>query len=308
VRAYIARRVLILIPTFLGVTLITFLIVRLIPGDPVTVILGEHATGEQYERLRRLLGLDQPVLTQYFRYLGRLFTGDWGTSVFGAQDVLALVIRRFRSTLLLVSMSTAISALIGITLGVVSGLRANSLFDKGTRLVTLFAFSIPTFWLALVLVLTFAVGLGWFPSLGGGSPSGYVLPIVTLSAWQLGLITRTTRMSVLETLSKDFVVTARAKGIGVRRITLRHVLPNSLIPVITIIGLQFGGLLGGAVVTEVVFAYPGLGRLIVDNIFARDYPVVQGAIAATALAFMVVNLITDLLYAYLDPRIRVRGG
>ena len=307
-RLFVAQRTLILVPTFLGVTLFSFLLIQSIPGDPVLVMLGEHATAEEHERLSRLLGLDEPLAAQYGRYLYRLLLGDWGTTIRGDTQVFPLVIRRLWVTLELVIASTVIAGLLGILLGALSGLLPNSIFDKFVRGTTLFAFSIPTFWLGLVLILIFAVWLDWFPSLGRGTLSHMVMPVATLAAWQLGLIARTARISVIDTLSQDFIVTARGKGLGVPRITLRHILPNSIIPVITIIGLQFGGLIGGAVVTEVVFSYPGLGLLIVNNIFARDYPVVQGAIVLSAVAFMIINFASDLAYAWLDPRIRRQGA
>jgi ABC-type dipeptide/oligopeptide/nickel transport system permease component len=295
---------LILIPTLVGVSVVAFLLVRMIPGDPVIVMLGEHATAERYQRLAKLLGLDQPLPVQYWDYLKRMVSGDWGTSLFGQELVLPLLLRRLRATMELAFLAIAISSVIGITLGVVSGLRQGSWIDKAIRLVTLFLFSIPTFWLALVLILVFAVNLGWVPAMGRGTASQMVLPVVTLAAWSVGLIARVTRISVLDTQGQDFVMTARAKGIGARRIVLHHLLPNSLIPVVTVIGLQFGGLIGGAVVAETVFNYPGLGQIIVESVFSRDYPVVQGAILLAAVVFTAINLMTDLLYAFLDPRIR----
>jgi len=301
---FLIRRVVLLIPTLLGVSLVTFVLVRSIPGDPVLIMLGEHATGPQHERLMHLLGLDQPLFVQYASYLSRLLTGDWGHSIFGQDAVLPLVIRRFGATLQIVALSAAFSAIVGIALGTLSAIRRGSLFDKVVRFVTLMSFSIPTFWLGLMLILLFAVTLGWLPSGGRGGMEHLLLPAAALSAWSVGIIARVTRISVLDTLSQDFVVTARAKGIGGRRVVLRHVLPNSLIPVITIIGLQFGGMLSGAVVTETVFNYPGLGQLIVSNIFARDYPTVQGAILLGAIAFAILNLVTDLAYVYLDPRVQ----
>lgn len=302
---YLARRLLLLIPTLLGVSIVSFVLVRSIPGDPVLIMLGEHATGEQHERLVRLLGLDQPIHVQYLSYLGRLLVGDWGASIFGQDAVLPLVARRFGATLQIVGLSIALSSVVGILLGTISAIRRGSLTDKSVRVLTLMSFSMPTFWLGLMLILFFAVTLRWLPSGGRGGFDHLILPTLTLSAWSVGIIARVTRASVIDTLSQDFVLTARAKGIGSRRVVLRHVLPNSLIPVITIIGLQFGGMLSGAVVTETVFNYPGLGQLVISNIFARDYPTVQGAILLGAVAFAILNLLTDLIYVYLDPRVQL---
>lgn len=302
---YLIRRILLLIPTLLGVSVVSFALIHSIPGDPVLTMLGEHATGAQHDRLMHILGLDQPLYVQYFNYLKRLVVGNWGYSVFGDVDVLPLVLRRFGATLQIVSLSVVLSSVLGILLGTVSAIRRGTFIDKLVRVLTLVSFSMPTFWLGLMLILVFAVALGWLPSGGRGGFTNLILPSLTLSAWSTGIIARVTRASVTETLTQDFVLTARAKGIGARRVVMGHVLPNSLIPVITIIGLQFGGMLSGAVVTETVFNYPGLGGLIVSSIFARDYATVQGAILMGAIAFTVLNLLTDVGYVYLDPRVRL---
>lgn len=302
---YLLRRILLLIPTLLGVSVVSFALIHSIPGDPVLTMLGEHATGAQHERFIHILGLDQPLYVQYFNYLGRLVVGNWGYSVFGDVDVLPLVLRRFGATLQIVGLSVLLSAVVGILLGTVSAIRRGTFIDKLVRVLTLVSFSMPTFWLGLMLILVFAVTLGWLPSGGRGGFANLILPSVTLAAWSTGIIARVTRASVTETLTQDFVLTARAKGLGARRVVMGHVLPNSLIPVITIIGLQFGGMLSGAVVTETVFNYPGMGGLIVASIFARDYATVQGAILMGAIAFTVLNLLTDVGYVYLDPRVRL---
>jgi peptide/nickel transport system permease protein len=304
VKGYILRRLLVLIPVALGASIVTFFLLRTIPGDPVTVMLGEHATGKEYAHFSKVLGLDQPVIVQYWDYLTRLLRGNWGTSLYDNSAVFPLVIRRFIATLELAALSMILSAVIGIVLGVVSGLWRDSVLDKVARVTTLLTFSLPTFWLAILLIDVFAVQLGWFPAMGKGGISYFVLPVITLAAWAVGLITRVTRISVLETLGQDYMLTARAKGLGMRRIVLKHLLPNSLVSVVTVVGLQFGGMLGGAVITETVFNYPGMGQLMVTSIFARDYPVVQGVLLVAALSFMAVNFLADLVYARLDPRIR----
>jgi len=308
VRRYVIRRLALLLPTALGATVLTFILVHLVPGDPVLILLGQHVTGAQYAQVSASLGLDKPLPIQFLIYLGRLVRGDWGTSVFGSTDVLPLVIGRFVTTFQLVSVAMLLATVVGVALGTVSAVRRNTVIDGAIRIVTLFAFSIPTFWLGLLLVLEFAINLKVLPAEGSGTPEQLILPAVTLSAFSIGIIARVTRASVLDALSQDFVATAIAKGLGPRRILLRHVLPNSLVPVIAVVGLEVGSALGGTAVTETVFNYPGLGQLLVTSIFSRDYPTIQGAALMGALAFMIVNLIADLLYVRLDPRVAAAAG
>ena len=300
---YLLRRLGLLVPTTLGAITLIFVLIHAVPGDPVLILLGQHVTGSQYAQVSHALGLDQPLLIQYVDYLARFVRGDWGTSVFGQTPVLPLVLGRFWATLQLVTLSLTVAALVGVTFGVISAIRRNSFLDQVIRVTTLFAFSMPTFWLGLLLILVFSVNLRWLPAEGGGGLSHLVLPAIALSAFSIGIIARVTRASVLDALSQDYVQTAVAKGVGPRRVLLRHVLPNSLIPVIAVLGLEVGSALGGAAVTETVFNYPGLGHLLVDAIFSRDYPTIQGAALMAALSFMVINLAADLLYARLDPRV-----
>lgn len=305
---FLLRRLGALIPTLFGVTLITFGLVRLTPGDPVRLLLGVQATKEQLARVTHLLGLDQPWWVQYGKYLRGFVTGDWGNSIQGQGPVLDLVTKHLLITLQLVVASTIVSVVIGLCFGLGSALFPNSWFDKLTRLVTIFAFSMPTFWLGLLLVLFFSVRLGWFPATGQGGLHYLVLPVACLAAWQVGLIARTTRTSAVEVMSQDYVAAARARGLGPRRVIRGYILPNTLIPVVTIVGLQFGTMLGGAVVTEVVFNYNGLGQLTVRSISARDYPVIQGCVLIAAISFMIINLAVDLIYAIVDPRLRRMTG
>lgn len=307
-RRYLLRRSLSLVPTAFGVTVVTFVLLRLIPGDPVLVILGEHATGTQYEQLRHSLGLDAPLYVQYVTYVARLLQGSWGTSTFGGTEVLPLALRRFGATLEIAVPSLILSFVVGLVLGTWAALRRGQLADKAIRLATLSGFSVPTFWLGLMLILVFAVTLRVLPSGGLGGPSHLILPVITLSAYSVGIVSRVTRAAVLDILNEDFVTTARATGIGWRRVIVGHVLKNALIPVVTIASLQFGATLSGAVVTETVFNYPGLGSLIVEGISARDYPTVQGAVLLGALAFLALNFLTDVAYMWLDPRVARGGG
>ncbi len=304
---YLIKRVLSVIPTILGVTLIVFIILRLIPGDPVTILLGGFATWEEMETARRMLGLDQPIYIQYLLYLERLLKGDWGVSlesgVSGGEPVLPLVIRRFTATLQLAILGIILASAIGITLGILSATHRGRI-DKIFRTISLLGFSMPIFWIGMILIIVFSLQLRLLPSMGRGGPEHLVLPTVTLAAYLFGLISRVTRASALDVMHQDYVLTAQAKGLKKNRILVNHVLRNSLIPIITVISLQFGALIGGAVVTETVFNYPGLGLLIVQSLFRRDYPVVQGGMIFIAVVMTLTMLGSDILYTYLDPRVR----
>jgi peptide/nickel transport system permease protein len=297
-----------LIPTALGSVVLTFVLVHLVPGDPVVILLGQHVTPEQHAQVAASLGLDKSLPVQFVAYLARLARGDWGTSTFGSTQVLPLVAGRFVASFQLVGLAMILAVGVGVALGVVSAVRRGSVVDGVIRVGTLFAFSMPTFWLGLLLVLLFAVTLRVLPAQGSGTPAQLILPAVTLAASSVGIIARMTRAAVLETLGQDFVATATAKGVGRRRVMLRHVLPNSLIAVIAVVGLEVGSALGGTAVTETVFNYPGLGQLLVNAIFSRDYPTIQGAALMGAMAFMFVNLGADLLVVRLDPRVAAAAG
>jgi len=301
---YILRRLIITLPVLLGVSLIIFTMVRVIPGDPAMVMAGPHATKDQVEQIRAQLGLDQHPVTQYFLFLGHLLRGDLGTSTRTALPVTKEIMARLPNTLLLALTSILIATVFGVLTGIIAGVKQNSKFDYLSMLIALFGLSMPVFWLGLMLMLLFSIELGWLPAVGADSFRHLILPAVTLGANSTAIIARMTRSSMLEVIRLDYIRTARAKGLREKLIISRHALKNALIPVVTVIGLQTGILLGGAVLTEIVFAWPGIGRLLVEAILARDYPVVQGVVLVVATMFIFVNLIVDILYAYLDPRIR----
>jgi ABC-type dipeptide/oligopeptide/nickel transport system permease component len=301
--AYVLRRLALAVPTLLGVTVVVFALIRLVPGDPARLVLGLQASEEEVQRLRVQLGLDQPLPVQYGRFLARLLRGDLGRSVVTGEPVAREIAARFPATAQLAVASTLLATATGVAAGVVSATRQYSWVDYLVMTVALAGISLPVFWLGLMLMLLFSVHLRWLPAGGYGTPAHLVLPTVTLAAFSVAIIARMTRSSLLEVLHQDYVRTAWAKGLAARAVVLRHALKNALIPVVTVIGLQFGSLLGGAILTETVFAWPGMGRLLVGAIVARDYPVVQGAVLVFAALFTLVNLAVDVLYAYVDPRI-----
>jgi peptide/nickel transport system permease protein len=301
---YLLRRLLGLIPVLLGVSLLVFAILKFIPGDPARAVAGLDASPDDVENIRHQLGLDQPLQVQYVAFLGNALRGDFGRSVRSRRPVSEEVGNTLPATVQLAVVSMCIATAIGVTLGIVAATRQNTIWDAITMAGALLGISVPIFWLGLMLILVFAVQLGWFPSQGRGGPENLVLPSLTLGAASAGTIARMTRSSMLEVLRQDYVRTARAKGLGEQIVVVRHALKNAAIPAITVIGLQFGYLLGGAVITETVFAWPGMGRLVVEAIKFRDIPVVQACILLLALMFCLINILVDLLYAYLDPRIR----
>lgn len=301
---YIIRRLLITLPVLLGISLIIFTIVRVIPGDPGYVMAGPHATKDQVEQIRAQLGLDKHPVTQYFIFIRNLSKGDLGTSTRTGLPVTREIMARFPNTLLLALASIMIATFFGVLTGIIAGVKQNSKFDYLSMLVALFGLSMPVFWLGLMLMLLFSIKLGWLPAVGADSFKHLILPAITLGANSTAIIARMTRSSMLEVIRLDYIRTARAKGLSEKLVISRHALKNALIPVVTVIGLQTGILLGGAVLTEIVFAWPGIGRLLVEAILARDYPVVQGVVLVVATMFIFVNLIVDILYSYLDPRIR----
>jgi peptide/nickel transport system permease protein len=314
VRRYLARRLLLLVPVLAGVSIVIFMVLHLSPGDPVEIMLGSQATQEDRARLRGDLGLDQPLHVQYVRWLGHVVRGDLGRSIWMKRPVLAEVLGRFKATLILTCTALVLSTVVGIALGVSSARRPHSVLDRTSTVASLFGASMPSFWLGIVLMVVFALRLGWLPASGMYAPYGggdlrdllahLVLPAVTLAAASVTIVARLTRAAMLETLGQDYIRTARAKGVVERRVVLRHGLKNAMIPIVTVIGVQAGYLLGGAVLTETVFAWPGVGTLMVQGILARDFPLVQGCVLVVALSFVLVNLAVDLLYAWLDPRIR----
>jgi peptide/nickel transport system permease protein len=285
------------------VTVVVFALLHLTPGDPASVMLGENATPEQVQALQQSLGLDQPLLLQYARFLGRAVRGDLGTSIRAQRPALDVVLERLPATLVLTAGAFSFAVLIGMPIGVISAVKRLSLWDHGSMALALLGQSMPGFWLGLVLITVFAVHLRWLPASGMGSFSHVVLPAITLGMFLIGLIIRLTRSSMLDVLGQDYVRTARAKGLAERMVVMQHALMNALIPVVTLLGLQLGLLLGGAVITETVFAWPGVGLATVTAIHQRDYPVVQCAVMVSAVLVLSINWAVDLLYHYLDPRV-----
>ncbi len=303
---YAAVRLLLFIPVLLGASVVVFAVVHLIPGDPAQLLAGPDATAETVKALRDELELDQPLVIQYGGFLVRAVKGDLGRSIRTRRPVLRELASRIPATVQLACASMAISVLVGSALGLFSALRHNRAGDVVAMSAAMVGVSTPVFWLGLMLIYAFAVWLPIFPTGGRGSVQHLVLPAVTLAAGSTAVLARMTRSAMLEVLREDYVRTARAKGLGPVLVVGRHALTNALIPVITIVGLQFGAVLGGAVITESVFAWPGLGRLLVDAVTYRDYPVVQGAVLLLTIMFSTLNLLMDLLYAYLNPQIRYR--
>lgn len=313
-KRYILRRVLHLVPVLLGVSIVVFLVLQLAPGDPAEIMLGPEATQADLDRLRAELGLTEPLPVQYARWLALVARGDLGRSFWTRRPVLPEVLDRFQATLVLTSTGLLLSTVLGIALGVASATRPNSLLDRVSALASLFGASMPVFWLGIVLMVVFALWLGWLPASGMYAPYGggnlqdllahLALPAVTIAAASTTIVARLTRSTLLDVLGQDYVRTARAKGLGEGRVVVRHGLQNALIPIVTVVGVQVGYLLGGAVLTETVFAWPGVGTLMLQAILQRDFPLVQGCVLIVALTFVLVNLVVDLLYAWLDPRIR----
>jgi len=300
---YVIRRLLLAVPVLIGVSILVFAIIRFIPGDPARAIAGVHASPEYIEQVRRDLLLDEGLHVQYYVYLTNLLQGDMGRSTFTGRPVTVELAERFPNTLLLASTAMVIAIIIGMSAGIVSATKRYSLFDNASMLAALFGVAAPVFWLGIMFQLLFSVNLGWFPSGGIGTWRHLVLPALTLGLATTALIARITRSSMLDVLGQDYITTARSKGLVEKVVVYKHALKNALIPVVTVMGLQFGTLLGGAVLTETVFSWPGVGRLMVDSILARDYPVVQGAVLILALFFVLINLVVDVIYAFLDPRI-----
>ena len=304
---FVTRRLLLAVPVLLGVVFVVMLTIDLLPGDAVMLMLGEHATRDAVANLRAHLGLDKPFLVRYLDYVGQLLRGDLGRSFQQNRPVAAELSDAWPATLALTIAALLIAAVVGIVAGIASAVWPNSLFDGVARLFSLFGLSMPIFWTGLVFIVIFSLWLHWLPVGGTGSLTHLILPAVTLALPSVAMIARMTRSAVLDVLREDYVRTARAKGVGEVWVLGRHALRNAFIPILTLLGLQSGQLMGGAVLTETVFAWPGLGRLMVKAIFARDYVLLQGAVLVFALAFVIINLIVDLSYGLLDPRISRQG-
>lgn len=312
---YILRRLVLLIPVLLVVGVVVFALVHLTPGDPAAVILGDRATPEDIQRLREQLGLNEPLPVQFVHWFGNVLRLDFGESIFLGEPVTQALLGRVEPTILLTLYALAIQILIGVPTGVLAAVRHNSPLDRILTVVAISGSVVPTFFLGILLILVFAVRLRWLPSGGyvplaedpGSHLRSMLLPAFALGFSAAGLLARLVRSSMLDVLREDYVRTAFAKGLPERMVIVRHALRNALIPALTVIGISIGALLGGAVVTETVFTIPGMGRLVVQSIARRDYPVIQGAIVAIAMTYVLVNLVVDVLYVYVDPRVRLGG-
>lgn len=328
---YILKRIFLLVPVLLGVLVVVFVILHCFTTDPAAMMLGQHATTQQIEALRHELGLDQPVYVQFGTYLWQILHGDFGKSLMTGSSVLSEVGCRFPATIELALVAIIFATLFGIVMGVVAAVRQNSIWDYLTMFASLLGVSMPIFWLGLLLIILFSVILGWLPPAGridiglepahltglylldsiitqnwaafGSAFKHLILPGIALASYSTAIIARMTRSTMLEVVRQDYIRTAKAKGLAKSKVIYRHSLRNALIPVITVIGLQMGALLGGAVLTETVFSWPGLGSRVVDAIMAGDYPMVQGSVIMIATIFVLVNLLVDIFYAFLDPRI-----
>jgi ABC-type dipeptide/oligopeptide/nickel transport system permease component len=301
--SFLLRRVLLAIPTLVGVLVVVFLLLYVAPGDPVQEMVGERADAETIARLRRELRLDDPVPVQFVHYAGGVLSGDLGTSYITGRPILRDIAERFPKTLLLAATAMVLAALLGISIGVVTARWPGGLLDRVTLGAAYLGISFPVYWVGLLLILLFAVTLRWLPPSGYGRAQYLVLPALALGSRSIAFLARVTRSSMLEVLGSDFVRTARAKGLVERTVIVRHALRNALIPVITVLGLDFGYYLTGSILTETIFSWPGLGRYVVNAISRRDLPAIQGSVLFLSVVFVAVNLLTDLAYAKADPRV-----
>lgn len=305
--AYVLKRLGHTILVIIGISIISFVFLQL-SGDPVGLMLPQDATSQQVEELRQKLGLDDPVVVQYLRFVGDTLQGDLGRSLFSNEPVAGLILERLPATVELAFFSMVFALVIALPIGIVSALKRGTFIDTASMVFALFGLSMPHFWLGIMMIMLFSVQLGWLPTSGRGSFSQIIMPAAAMGISMIALFARLTRSTMLEVLGQDYVRTARAKGLPEYFVIGKHALKNAMIPLITMIGMEFGLLLGGAVIIETVFAWPGVGRLIVQAITDRDYPVVQGAVMLLAMIFVVVNLLVDLAYGWLDPNISLRGG
>lgn len=303
-KKYLFRRLFLLVPVVWGVSTLVFLFLYLIPGDPVEIMLGETAQAADKALLRHELGLDRPVYLRYLDFLGGLVRGDLGSSFYFKQKVLSTILKRYPATLELALAAMAVAILIAIPLGIISAIRQYSLIDNTSMFLALVGVSMPNFWLGPLLILVFSLQLNLLPVSGRDGLASLILPAITLGTALAAILSRMTRASMLEVLRDEYITTARAKGLKEKAVILRHALRNALIPIVTIIGLQSGALLSGAIITETIFSWPGIGRLLIQAIETRDYPLVQGCVLVISFSYVLVNLLTDILYAYVDPRIR----
>lgn len=301
---YFVKRILQMIPLLFALSIIVFFLIRLIPGDPVSAMLGPGIPPDNVEFERQRLGLNDPIIVQYGRFLANLLHGDLGKSIVTKKTVMYEIGHRLPTTLILAVGGTVVSSLLGVLLGVIAAVHHNKFLDNFIMFMSLITVSMPSFFFALLMILVFTILLGWLPSIGMRSPSSAIMPLLTLGSTGVGFMARTTRSAMLDTIRRDYIRTSRSRGIPERVVIYSHALKNALIPIITAIGLRFGGLLAGAALIETVFSIPGMGKFLVDSVSKRDYPCVQGAILVLAAVFIVVNTLVDLIYAAVDPRIR----
>lgn len=302
---YLLRRLLFMLPILYCVSTLVFFLIHTIPGNPVDLILGEQALAGDKEILRRQLNLDHPIWQQQFYYIDNLMQGDWGRSLFTRRPVLSMIAERYPATLQLASAAMMMAFIIAFPLGLLAALKKNSLWDFGSMMGALLGISMPHFWLGPLLVLLFSIQLDWFPVSGRDLPGSIVLPALTLGTAMAALLSRMLRASLLDVLKEDYLKSARAKGLREGVVILKHGVRNALNPVVSIIGLQIGTLLAGAIVTEKIFSWPGIGLLLLDSIYRRDYPVVQGCLLVVAMSYVIVNVLTDFIYKKLDPRVQL---
>lgn len=301
---YIIKKLLFMIPILIGSTILIFMILHLAPGDPVDLIVGPNVTLEVYQNIRTNLGLDKPLITQYLKFLGNILKGDLGQSILQRRPVIDIVLERFPVTLKIGLLSLLLSFIIALPVGIIAAVKRNTSADYLSMAFALVGISMPSFWLGLLLLYFFAYRLGWFPISGYGTWKHLVLPTITMGLIDAAVTARMVRSSMLEVVKQDYIRTARAKGLKEEKVINKHALKNALIPIITLLGMRIGWIFGGSAVLEMVFSIPGIGRLMVDSIFSRDYPVVQGSMLMLVISIMVGNIIADILYAIVDPRIK----
>ena len=306
--AFILKRLLMLVPTIFGVVTLVFLLRPMIPGDPIDYMLGENALEADREMLRAQYGLDKSLPEQYLVFLGGLLKGNLGRSIHTRRLVTDMIMERYPATLLLAFSAMLVAVLVALPAGIASAVKRNTLVDNLSMLGALLGISMPNFWLGPLLIILFSIHLGWLPVSGMGGPLYLILPAVTLGTSMAAILTRMTRSSMLEVINEDYVTTAKAKGLSRGKVIFKHALKNAVIPVLTLVGLQFGALLAGSIITETIFSWPGIGSLVVTAIYSRDFPLLQGVVMTISLSYVVINLLTDLFYSVADPRIRLGGS
>jgi len=300
---YVLKRILWLFPIVLGVITLVFFLIHFIPGDPVDIMLGENARPMDKQLLHHELGLDKPLFSQYINFLKNIAQGDLGESLHSKQPVLSIILKKYPATMELMLAAIIVALIFSMPLGILSALKQYSFMDNTSLIISLLGISMPNFWLGPLLIILFSLQLGWLPVSGRGGISHLILPAITLGTAMAAILTRMIRSSLLDVLDEDYITTAKAKGLPYKKVILKHALKNALIPVITIVGLQIGALLTGSIITEMIFAWPGLGRLTIQAIYTRDYPLVQGCVLVIAMSYVLVNLLTDMVYTFIDPRI-----